>query len=740
MTAHLSPGDVIPGTRYRVISRLGEGAMGAIYAALHIDLEKRVALKTLLPEIAGVPEAVERFRQEARAASKIGSPFICDVTDFGELPDGQVFFVMEYLEGKSLAQVLDTERSLSPARTVGILRQVCKALGAAHEKGIIHLDVKPDNVMLLSTKDHEDAVKMVDFGIAGLLDGGGKEEKIAGTPEYIPPERATGAGYDHRSDIYSLGVMAYEMLTGQVPFAGDDAVAVLRRQVGEQPKPPSQIVTGLPPRLEQMVLQMLSKDPEGRPQRMDVVEALLCEAQIEGGFTTVWDDALPLPAVDDEWRQRLAARMPGRATQRRGVVFAALGVTVVAVLAALYFGVFREPKQIIKFVNVPATNTEEPEGVALLLQEADKAGRSQRFVTPTNGSALFFISQAETVAAELKRTSLGAQSLRKAYSSALAATGDELLDAGLRDLAIVKFKSALLFRPDDEELARKAEVTAAERQALRRRPSKATTVEVNNAPPAAPRDELREGAATAFLAAKAGRYSEARLALKQTAALDKEGQVTARLADAFRVQASQAWDRKDERQARSLYQLVVMVDPQDPEAQVRSQPPAPPVPVEQTPVVAVVEPELENKKKPGSRKGKADGSKDDQADGPRDKAGAAEAVKTGQTAMANGNLAAAETAFNKGLRADPFSGDAVGGLAEVAFERANYTAALDLARRATRLSPKSLKPHMVLGDAYFKLLRFVEAKAAYEAATQLPGGRNSQIAARLERVNAKLSQ
>ena len=94
MTAHLSPGDVIPGTRYRVISRLGEGAMGAIYAALHIDLEKRVALKTLLPEIAGVPEAVERFRQEARAASKIGSPFICDVTDFGELPDGQVFFVM----------------------------------------------------------------------------------------------------------------------------------------------------------------------------------------------------------------------------------------------------------------------------------------------------------------------------------------------------------------------------------------------------------------------------------------------------------------------------------------------------------------------------------------------------------------------------------------------------------------------------------------------------------------------
>ncbi|MDX2023532.1 MAG: protein kinase [Deltaproteobacteria bacterium] len=737
MTAHLSPGDVIPGTRYRVLSRVGEGAMGAIYAAEHIDLEKRVALKTLLPEIAQVPEAVERFRQEARAASKIGSPYICDVTDFGALPDGQVFFVMEFLHGQSLAQVLDAERVMSPARALPILRQVCKALGAAHDKGIIHLDVKPDNVMLLADQQRQDAVKVVDFGIAGLLDQGGREEKIAGTPEYIPPERATGAGYDHRSDIYSLGVMAYEMLTGQVPFAGDDPVLVLRKQVSDRPRPPTEIVPDLPPRLEQVVLQMLSKDPDLRPQRMDVVEALLCEAQIEGGFATAWDDVLALPSVDDEWRARLASRMPGRGVQRKGLLLAAVGVALLAIFVAVYFGFIRAPREVV--VRVPVTNTDEPERVGQLLEKADKAGRAQHFVAPATDSALYYIAQAEAVAAELKVTSLGAQSLRKAYASALNATGDDLLNAGLRDLAIVKYKEALQFRPDDAELARKAELTAAERQALSKRPSK-------GAPPPAPppRDELREAATSGFLSAKAGRFSEARLSLTKATDLDKEGQVTARLADALRQQAGAAWDRGDHRQGRSLYQLVLMVDPQDLEAQTRSRLQEPP-PAAVAPPVAEKPPEPQDNKTGKASKGK-DGrkTKGDTANADeavaRDVNAAAAAIKVALAAMNDGDYAAAQTNFNKALRADPLSGDAVGGLAEVAFERSDYTAALDYARRATRLSPRAPKPHMVLGDAYFKLLRFAEAKTAYETAAQLAGGKNAQITARLARVNAKLAQ
>src|SRR5262245_1973326 len=191
----LPAGQVIPGTRYRVLSTIGEGGMGTVYAAEHVDLEKKVALKLLRADVAGA-DTLQWFRHEARAASKVGSDYICDVTDFGELADGRVFFVMEYLDGQSLGRVLRETSEIPAARAIPILRQVCKALGAAHDKGIIHLDVKPDNVMLLERGTRADAVKVVDFGIAGLVHAEkGKEDVIAGTPEYISPERAAGRQY-----------------------------------------------------------------------------------------------------------------------------------------------------------------------------------------------------------------------------------------------------------------------------------------------------------------------------------------------------------------------------------------------------------------------------------------------------------------------------------------------------------------------------------------------------------------
>lgn len=745
MSAHLSPGDVIPGTRYRVLSRVGEGAMGAIYAALHIDLEKRVALKTLLPEIAQVPEAVERFRQEARAASKIGSPYICDVTDFGALPDGQVYFVMEYLEGQSLAQLLDIERRLPAPRAVGILRQICKALGAAHEKGIIHLDVKPDNVMLQADAKRQDAVKVVDFGIAGLLDHGGKEDRIAGTPEYIAPERARGAGYDHRSDVYSLGVLAYETLTGQVPFGGEDPGAVLERHVNATPRALRELRPELPARLEQVVLQMLAKAPEDRPQRMEVVEALLCEAQIEAGFETAWDDALALPAVDEEWRRKLTQRMPGRGGPRKQVLVAAVGAALVAAAAAVYLGVLRVPEQVVKVVRVPVTDTEEAESVAELLESADRAGRAQRFVRPRTDSALHFIERAEREAEAMGRTSLGAQSLRRAYASALAATGDELLGAGLRDLALLRFKDALAFRPDDPALARKAELTQVERQALGRRPPRAAREGSAAAPPpATPRDELREAAAAGFLAAQNERLSEARLALKKTVKLDGEGQVTAKLADALRTRAGEAWDRGDPSKGRALYQLVLLLDPEDLEARSRAQPPsAAPLAAAEAPALAEAPappepPAPREAKAPTTRGTKPGEPAEDTRHVPRNPKAAAAAVRRGRAAMARGDLADAETAFSQAVRADPLDGAAVGGMAQVAFERARYVEALDFARRATRLAPKAAGGHLVLGDAYFRLLRFSEALNAYQTAEKLLGPKTPQVAARIERVKARL--
>jgi serine/threonine protein kinase len=267
----LPPGEIIPGTRYRIVTRVGTGAMGAVYQAEHVDLEKRVALKTLHAASARDPEAIERFRQEARAASKIGNPNICDVTDFGELPDGQVFFVMEYIDGPSLRGELDEHKQLGIERSIAILRQVCKALGAAHGKGIVHLDVKPDNIMLAAKGRRRDLVKVVDFGIAGLVsaepppEGRAAEEKLVGTPDYLAPERIRGKGYDHRSDIYSLGAMAYEMLTGVCPFWDKDVMTTVARHITEKPQSLRQRApeAKIPGELETLVLQMLEKNPAG---------------------------------------------------------------------------------------------------------------------------------------------------------------------------------------------------------------------------------------------------------------------------------------------------------------------------------------------------------------------------------------------------------------------------------------------------------------------------------------------
>ena len=165
----LPVGQLIPGYRYRILARIGEGGMGTVYSAEHVDLEKRVAIKVLRSDAGQTQKAVERLRDEARAASKIGSQYICDVTDFGQIPDGRVFFVMELLDGQSLGRALKTTPKMSVERALPILRQMCKAFGAAHDKGIVHLDVKPDNVMLVPRGKRTDAVKVVDFGVSALL-------------------------------------------------------------------------------------------------------------------------------------------------------------------------------------------------------------------------------------------------------------------------------------------------------------------------------------------------------------------------------------------------------------------------------------------------------------------------------------------------------------------------------------------------------------------------------------------
>jgi serine/threonine protein kinase len=266
--------------RYKIIRKIGEGGMGIVYEAEHVVIEKRVGLKVLREDFSSRVDVVERFRQEAKSASKIGHENIIDISDFGVTQNGANYFVMELLTGHDLAEELEKKGPLSPRRTIGLALQCARALGAAHAKGIVHRDMKPENIFLVRRESGEDFVKIVDFGIAKMSDietegqPGRKLTKtgmIFGTPEYMSPEQAGGKKLDHRVDIYAMGIILYELLTGRVPYVGDTFMGILTQHMFETPAPiavanPSAEV---PPELEHIVFKALAKNPDERYQTMD---------------------------------------------------------------------------------------------------------------------------------------------------------------------------------------------------------------------------------------------------------------------------------------------------------------------------------------------------------------------------------------------------------------------------------------------------------------------------------------
>ena len=729
MQPMLPPGEIIPNTRYRIVTRVGAGAMGAVYLSEHVDLEKRVALKTLHAASARDPKAIERFRQEARAASKIGNPNICDVTDFGELPDGQVFFVMEYIDGPSLRLEIEQHQRIGIERSIAILRQVCKALGAAHGKGIVHLDVKPDNIMLAARDRRRDLVKVVDFGIAGLVsaepapEGKAPEEKVVGTPDYLAPERIRGKPYDHRSDVYSLGAMAYEMLTGVCPFWDKDVMTTVANHLTQKPQPLRQRApeAKIPVELETLVLQMLEKNPAGRPQTMAVVEAMLCDAQIAAHVQTEWDD-LELPEVDEAWRKKLADHMPSPRSRRLRRL--ALGLAVVAVLglgAALFFAL-RRPKEIVAYtpVFVEITKTDEAETVAPFLRKAAAAAEAEHYFQPVEASALRNIEGAEQEAHRLGTTSGGAASLRQIYGNQFRSLGNSLLQAGLSDLAELRFREALRFLPGDTEL--RARVMQA---ADNHRVGEATQ---GSALKPTHEDPVRSAAANLFAAMISGHFTAARTHLAKLLEVDKQGTQIARLSDEFRRRAQEQWDSGKKADARPYYQVVSELDPKDLVAQERAK----------SPLSAETEASAENTPESGKPIRKKTGAETPE-ESPRDHVRASRTASEGREALAQGNLDRAQDAFNRAVRADPANPEAVAGLAEVAFERARYVEALDYARRAVAFRPKTPRYQVILGDAYFKLLRYDEALASYQRASTL-SPQDEGVKARIARAQAKLGK
>ncbi|HEX6835940.1 MAG TPA: serine/threonine-protein kinase [Polyangia bacterium] len=293
--SELQPGTTVD--EYQIESKLGQGGMASVYAAMQPVIGKKVALKVMSRHLCVDPVQVERFVQEARAVNQIGHPNIVDVFALGTLPDGRSYMVMEWLQGETLAARL-RRGPLTVPEAVAIMFQICDGLAAAHDKGIVHRDLKPENIFLVPVRNRRMLVKLLDFGIAKLL--GRRDSRIdrtadgstPGTPGYMSPEQARGKDVDHRSDIYALGVCAFEMVCGRRPFLGSDHVEVLYQHIHAMAPAPSTLRPDLPLQLERLIVQMLEKRADRRPT-IPVIEERL--ADLRDGPLAAMGDTGPFP-------------------------------------------------------------------------------------------------------------------------------------------------------------------------------------------------------------------------------------------------------------------------------------------------------------------------------------------------------------------------------------------------------------------------------------------------------------
>jgi eukaryotic-like serine/threonine-protein kinase len=341
----LSVGDVVA-DRYRIDAVLGEGGMGIVYRAEHLHLRKLFAIKVLLPEWSSMPEVVARFEREAVAAGNIESPHVVAATDFGRLPGGAFFLAMEHVNGRMLRTVLEGG-ALEPARALHVLRGIVSALQAAHALGIVHRDLKPENIMLVERDADADFVKVLDFGIAKIEAGATlrgdapnapltRIGAVIGTPDYMSPEQALGQPVDARSDLYSAGVILFEMLAGRLPFAGGAVTVLGQRVMGNVPELPPDVGASGDPRIAGIARQLLAVSPENRfASAADLMTAI---DERPNDRERPAPPAVMRKARESLWHTLAEPEALLRLVKRRRLVIAAIalavGVVIIAVLAA----------------------------------------------------------------------------------------------------------------------------------------------------------------------------------------------------------------------------------------------------------------------------------------------------------------------------------------------------------------------------------------------------------------------
>jgi serine/threonine-protein kinase len=336
--------------QFRIVEKIGKGGMGAVYKAEQPDMNRYVAIKILHSRYLSRSDLVSRFRREARAMSQLSHPNTARVFLYGQLDDGACYFVMEHLVGQNLAQLVRAEGAMEPKRAMRIMIQVCSALEEAHQAGIVHRDLKPENIFITTQGGIRDFPKVLDFGLAKVTERQMRpgsmvltqQGMVFGTPEFMSPEQAHGKTLDARSDIYSLGIILYELLTGKLPFDAKQPIEYIQLHVNATPIPLSERHpdTTFPPGLEEVLMAALAKKPEERyASAAEFAAALDSVLQAEAGEGGPISLPTPIPAVPVPVPEPLAERPRGPGQPKTpwimlgvGVVLAVAGV--IALLAA----------------------------------------------------------------------------------------------------------------------------------------------------------------------------------------------------------------------------------------------------------------------------------------------------------------------------------------------------------------------------------------------------------------------